>query len=304
MTNTQPRPIDALIGATWREHYVHANGVRQHIWRTGGGGPVVVALPGFQEIGLTWARVARRLEHVFDLIMVDFRAQGRTERGTAAYSQALLVDDVAALLDGLGVTHASVLGFSNGAGVAAELAATHGALVACAVLEDPPRNSGRPAAMTESPQYRAWHATWLEWIDHFQSLPADEQVGEIQSRIPTGGTGWPNDEIIAFAESYAQLDVELVRDPGPLWQVANRSTTTLLAEITCPVLLMESGRPISGAPPSSLPPAANTPPNVTRIKFETGHFIRREQFDRYMAFVEAFLREHARTGPSDSQAPS
>jgi pimeloyl-ACP methyl ester carboxylesterase len=45
--------------------------------------------------------VAKRLERDFDIIMVDFRGQGRTERGTATYSQALLVQDVVALLSEL-----------------------------------------------------------------------------------------------------------------------------------------------------------------------------------------------------------
>jgi len=29
---------------------------------------------------------------------------------------------------------------------------------------------------------------------------------------------------------------------------------------------------------------------VTHVEFDTGHFIRREQFDRYMALVDTFLR--------------
>ena len=155
---TTRRPIDDIIDRGWREVYVQANGVRQHIWRTGGRGPVVVMLPGFQEIGLTWARVAKRVEDELDAIMVDFRGQGRTERGSVGYSQALLVEDVAALLHELGISRACAIGFSNGAGVAAELAATHRELVVCVVLEDPPRNTGRTSAMGESPQYRAWHS--------------------------------------------------------------------------------------------------------------------------------------------------
>ena len=104
------RPITTIISPGWREQHVDANGVRQHIWRTGGGETPLVALPGFQEIGLTWARVAKRLERDFNIIMVDFRGQGRTERGTATYSQALLVQDVVALLSELDLDRVSVIG--------------------------------------------------------------------------------------------------------------------------------------------------------------------------------------------------
>lgn len=294
-----PRLIDSIIGPTWREQCVHANGVRQHLWRTGGDGPAVIALPGFQEIGLTWARVAKRLERDFEVIMVDFRGHGRTERGSATYSQTLLAQDVAALLDALGIASASLLGFSNGAGVAAEVGATHGERVACLVLEDPPRNTGRLAAMSESPQYRAWHAQWLTWLEKFRAMSPGEQVATIVSQIPGDHTGWAHDELIAFAESYAQLDVELVRDPGALWAVVNRPTNELLEESRCPVLLLESTKAMPGAPPSSASrPVAPVPSHVTHVPVETGHFIRREQFDGFMTLVEPFLREHGRSRPA------
>ena len=114
----------------------------------------------------------------------------------------------------------------------------------------------------------------------------------VTSQIPGGGSAWPNDELVPFAESYAQLDVELVREPGTLWKVANRSVADLLAEIRCPILLIESTKPMPGAPPSTAPAAAAAPPpNVTRVAFDTSHFVRREQFDAYMAVVVPFLRQ-------------
>jgi pimeloyl-ACP methyl ester carboxylesterase len=297
----RPRPIDALVGPAWREQYVHANGVRQHIWRTGGDGPAVVALPGFQEIGLTWARAAKRLEQEFDVIMVDFRGQGRTELGAETYSQALLTRDIAALVDALGLTRVSLLGFSNGAGVAAELAATHPEAVRCVVLEDPPRNAGRMTAMADSSEYRAWHAQWLAWLEQFKTLSVGEQLATIVAQIPGGQAAWDGDDLVAFAESYAQLDVELVRDPGPIWAVANRSVATLLDEIRCPVLLTESTRPMPGAAASTVSqPVLLDASRVTRVGFETGHFIRREQFDAFMALVEPFLGEYGRSRSADT----
>jgi pimeloyl-ACP methyl ester carboxylesterase len=286
--------IESISRSRWREEFVHANGVRQHIWRTGGSGPVVVALPGFQEIGLTWARFAKRIERELDVIMVDFRGQGRTERGSEQYSQSLLVRDMTELLRELGIPRASVIGFSNGAGVAAELAATRPDLLACAVLEDPPRNTARTAAMGESPRYRAWHASWLKWLEEFKALSPEARVAAIGTQIPGGGGDWPNEEIVPFAESYGQLDIEFVRDPATLWKVANRSVTDLVAEIRCPTLLVEATKlPPGMQAPAPMPEAPTLPPNVIRVQFETGHFVRREQFERYVDTVLPFLREHA-----------
>lgn len=283
----------SLASRDWTEDYVGANGIRQHFWRTGGDGPVVIALPGFQEIGLTLARVARMLAPKFDVIMVDFRGQGRTELGDQLYSQALLTRDVAALLRALAVQRVSLLGFSNGAGVAAEFAATLPEMTACAVLEDPPRNVERTTGLGDSPQYRAWHEQWMGWLARFQAMSLDEQIEAVRQQVPGGASSWPNEELVAFAQSYAQLDPELVRDPGKLWSVRNRSIATLLPAISAPVLLMESTKAMPGPAPTP-PTQVEVPANVTHVSFDTGHFIRRESFDRYMALVQPFLRRHAR----------
>jgi len=125
----------SLTDSTWTERLVTANGIRQHVWRTGGNRPPVICLPGFSEIGLTYARVARALADRFDVIMVDFRGQGRTEVGDV-YDQDTLTRDVAALIAALGLDRVAVLGFSNGGGVAAQLGAEHPDRVRCLVLED------------------------------------------------------------------------------------------------------------------------------------------------------------------------
>src|SRR4051812_1372983 len=104
----------ALTDSSWREQFVNANGIRQHVWRTGGSKPVVVCLPGFSEIGLTWSRVARELADAYDVVMVDFRGQGRTAVGDEDYSQDLLSRDVVALINALGLGRVALLGFSNG----------------------------------------------------------------------------------------------------------------------------------------------------------------------------------------------
>lgn len=283
----------SLASHDWSDGYTQANGIRQHFWRTGGTGPVVVALPGFQEIGLTWARVAKILAPDFDVLMVDFRGHGRTELGHELYSQALLTRDVAELVRALAIERVSVLGFSNGAGVAAELAAMHPEMIACVVLEDPPRNVERNTGLADSPQYKAWHERWMAWLERFQAMSVDEQITAVRQQIPGDASAWPNEEIVAFAESYAQLNPALVRDTGKLWAVKNRSTARLLDEIRAPVLLMESTKAMPGPAPTA-PTQSEVPANVTRVAFDTGHFIRREQFDRYMSLVQPFLQQHAR----------
>jgi hypothetical protein len=60
--------------------------------------------------------------------------------------------------------------------------------------------------------------------------------------------------------------------------------------------MLESTKRMPGVPPASESSARPPlPSNMTRVELDTSHFIRREQFDRYMALVEPFLRAHAGT---------
>ena len=57
--------------------------------------------------------------------------------------------------------------------------------------------------------------------------------------------------------------------------------------------MLESTKRIPSAPPAPDPGARPLiPANVMRVELDTTHFIRREQFDRYMTLVERFLRAH------------
>jgi pimeloyl-ACP methyl ester carboxylesterase len=289
------RTIDAspaLARPHWREHLIAANGIRQHIWRTGTGKPMLVFLPGFQEIGLTWARLAAALEHAWDCVLVDFRGQGKTELGPETYSQALLTTDVAALIRAL-VSEApvAVMGFSNGAGVAAELAATHPDLVSRIVLEDPPWDRRiSAAALRESPQYMAWQEQWMRWLRHFKALPAAEQPAAAAGYMPPGSAAWAPEEAAGFRQSLVELDLALLERGMALWETNDRPLPDLLPDIACPVLLLRSTvvmRPGSVAPDVAAHVARFA--NVRLLELPTSHFIRREAFDRVVHEVATFL---------------
>lgn len=275
----------------WIERLVPANGIRQHIWRTGGDKPPVVCLPGFSEIGLTWSRTARALADRFDVIMVDFRGQGRTEVGLDGYGQDTLTRDVAALIDALGLDRVAVMGFSNGGGVAAQLGAEHPDRVRCLVLEDPgwgPKIGGK--TMGESPQYRAWYDSHIAWLEAFQRLPADEQEKQIMERLPPGGASWAREDVLGFAESMAQYNLGFAKRGMALWNESDKAVRDLVSAIRAPTLLMVSKAALMPGAPNPIDDirtSVSTRPNVTLMEFETGHFIRREAFDR---FIEAAAR--------------
>ncbi|MEZ4621685.1 MAG: alpha/beta hydrolase [Caldilineaceae bacterium] len=49
------RPVEQLIPAQWQQTTVVANGIRQHLLRTGGAKPPLLLLHGFMESGVSWS---------------------------------------------------------------------------------------------------------------------------------------------------------------------------------------------------------------------------------------------------------
>lgn len=109
-----------------------------NVRRTGRGDPVVLLHP-LALSGAVWGDVATRLvSDGFDVIAPDARGHGAEPApwDGAPFTVADLADDVAVLLDELGVDRAHVVGMSMGGSVAVELAARHPGRVDRLVLVD------------------------------------------------------------------------------------------------------------------------------------------------------------------------
>ena len=138
----------------WTEGSVEANGINLHYWRTGGTKPPVVMAHGITDNGLCWSRVARALEDEFDLIMVDARGHGLSEKPEHGYAPADHAADLAGLIEALGLEKPGAMGHSMGGGAVSLLSMTYPDLVGAVVLEDPawgcPRRAGGFAGSTET----------------------------------------------------------------------------------------------------------------------------------------------------------
>lgn len=105
--------------------FVRANG-QELYYEIHGSGPPLVLVMGIGYDASLWklAQVGALAEH-FTVVIFDNRDAGRSTRATEPYTTADMADDVAALLDGLGLARVSVLGLSMGGLIAQELALRH-----------------------------------------------------------------------------------------------------------------------------------------------------------------------------------
>lgn len=110
-------------------------GLRLHVARAGTGPPLLL-LHGFTGAGGSWAPLLPALAARHTTLAVDLPGHGRSAapHEPARYALPRLADDLAAVLDALGVDRAAVLGYSLGGRAALRLALAHPARVAALVL--------------------------------------------------------------------------------------------------------------------------------------------------------------------------
>ena len=132
--------------------------------RTGRGHPLVL-LHSLALDGRMWGPYAARLAPHFDVIAPDARGHGGSGWDGRPFDTADLAADLAALLDGLGLASAHVLGMSMGGSVAIEFAGTHQPRVDRLVLADTTAWYGETAL-----------DAWIERAERAVALPRRRQV--------------------------------------------------------------------------------------------------------------------------------
>ncbi|WP_425953633.1 alpha/beta fold hydrolase [Xylanimonas sp. McL0601] len=153
--------------------------------------PTIVLLHAGVADRRMWDPVAAPLSHAFRVVRPDLRGYGDSPLPPEEYADA---DDVAALLDHLGIADAAVVGASLGGRVALELATRHPARVRQLVLLCPGLRGVEPTADAET--YEATETALLDagdvegavrlnvatWLGEAAPLSAREALAAMQRR--------------------------------------------------------------------------------------------------------------------------
>ncbi len=108
---------------------VVTSGAAKIWWASYGNGAPVVLLHGGLANSAYWGHQIPPLARTRRVIVMDTRGHGRSTRDAQRYSYGLLARDVVALLDGLNIARADIVGWSDGAIVGIDLAINHRARV-------------------------------------------------------------------------------------------------------------------------------------------------------------------------------
>jgi pimeloyl-ACP methyl ester carboxylesterase len=247
-------------------------------YRTDEAAAEVAFLHGFSDSAQCWEPLIGAMPGIRALA-IDARGHGESGLPDEPLRYTAQRDDAALVLSSQpragGVV---VVGHSMGAMSTAYLAASRPDLVRAVVLEDPPTG-------TSDQQDEAWSAP--SWLTDLRALDLPARIARGRSEDPD----WSDDELEPWAVSKAQVNPHLFdlpfQDGAPL--------TDLLAEITCPVLLIhgdtERGSLISTEFAERCAEAAAGEFRAVQIA-GAGHSVRRDNRAQYVAELTTFIDQY------------
>lgn len=204
--------------------------------RSGSGHPLVLLHP-LALSGDVWGEFAGRLSGTFDVIAADARGHGDSGWDGEPFGVDDLGDDVAALLNGLGLDSAHIMGMSMGGSTAVSFAGRYPGRADAMVLADTTAWYG-----AEAPR------TWEERAQRVLDQPRQRQVPFQVDRWFTESfrqrhPGEVNRIVDLFLRTSSLAHAEACRALGHM------DSRALLARITAPTLVM------TGAEDYATPPA-------------------------------------------------
>jgi pimeloyl-ACP methyl ester carboxylesterase len=145
---------------TFTSRYIDTDELRQHAV-IGGEGPPLLLVHGWPETWYAWRHVMPALARDFEVIAVDQRGIGLSDKPSDGYDTGTLAGDLITLMDALGHERFAVVGHDSGFAIGYALAADHPDRVDRVALAEIP---GPPGAVPSPPLFvpgplndRLWH---------------------------------------------------------------------------------------------------------------------------------------------------
>jgi len=253
------------------------NGIDLYYEITGTGEPLLL-IHGHGSSTQDWALQVDYFAQHYQVITFDVRGFGRSSKPSGPYSIRLFAEDTAALLQGLKVISAHIVGISMGGMIAFELALGFPHLVKSLVIVN-----SYPEMRLETWQERL--ALWRRFL--MVDLLGMRKTGIILSRVLFIK---PEQESLrtVFIEHWAKNDKRAYRES--LKAIVNWDVEARLGEIQCPVLVVASDEDY--LPFEEKQAYTAKLPNAKLVVIEDArHAVTAERPEQFNKIVEEFLAE-------------
>ena len=229
---------------TFSSRFVDIGELRLHAV-IGGDGPPLLLIHGWPQAWYAWRMLMPTLAHDFELIAVDQRGMGLSDKPKGGYDTATLANDLVALMDALGHDRFAVYGTDTGMTIAYALAADHPNRVERLVVSEAPLpgiSPSPPLFLPPALNARLWHLA-------FNQLGADVNEALVRGREEiffgaefdaSAGTKKLPAEVVSYYVDSLAADAEALRGSFELY----RAFPTMIAQneqrktrrLTMPVL--------------------------------------------------------------------
>lgn len=232
-----------------------------------GTGPAVLLSHGYSATTRMWAGQVEALTDRYRVITWDMRGHGQSDSpdDPKAYSEAATVDDIAGILNHLGIDKAVIGGLSLGGYMSLAFNLAHPSMVRALMLFDTGPGYKNPVGR------EGWNVTAMKRAETFEAKGLDALGGSAEVRVSQHRSA----QGLAHAARgmLAQFDSRIIES---------------LEHIVVPTLVLvgEKDQPFLGATDYM----ANKIPGCTKVMIpEAGHAANLDQPAAFNAAVEAFL---------------
>ena len=264
----------------------------------GGEGPPLLLIHGWPQTWYAWRLVMPALARDFEVVAVDQRGMGLSDKPAGGYDTGTLAADLVGLMDALGHARFAVVGHDTGFAIAYALAADHPdrvARVALAEIPGPPVSTNSPplflpGALNE----RLWHLPFnrAEGVGE-RLVPGREDVFFGHEFAVQGG-GLPPEAIDYYVERLSNPD-SLRGSFGwyrALDQTLAQNELRKLRPLAMPVLALGGARSWGERVGDAMLPLAFDVQSA--VLADTGHWLAEESPDATLAALTAFLAPYRR----------
>jgi pimeloyl-ACP methyl ester carboxylesterase len=206
---------------TFSSRYVDTGELRMHAV-TGGEGPPLLLVHGWPQSWYQWRMLMPALARDFQVVAVDQRGIGLSDKPPGGYDTATLASDLVALMEVLGHQRFALVGFDTGMVISYALAADHpDRLERLVVGEAPLPGVSPPVPLILPPQLndRLWHIAFnqLEQVNE-QLVTGREAIFFGAEYAASAGTNKLPDETVSYYVDRLAADPEALHGSFQLYR--------------------------------------------------------------------------------------
>jgi pimeloyl-ACP methyl ester carboxylesterase len=281
--------------ATFASRYVDAGGLRMHAV-IGGDGPPLLLVHGWPQTWYAWRMLMPALARDFEVIAVDQRGIGLSDKPRDGYDTGTLAGDLVALMDGLGHTRFALYGTDTGMPIAYALAADHPERVDRLVVSEAPLPGIAPSPPLFLPPVlnaRLWHLM-------FNQLPAEVNEALVRGREEiffgaefdaSAGTKKLPDDVVKHYVGTLASDPDALRGSFEFYRalptIVTQNEQRKSRRLTMPVLAIGGAESLGTMAADTMKLAADDVQGV--VLADCGHWVAEQAPEELLAALTAFL---------------